>query len=155
MKKLNPYYVTGLVDGEGSFYVGILPRSHNYIGWEARPSFSLSQNEENKKLIFQLKCFFGCGTIRPSKKDRMIKYEVRSFKDLSKKIIPHFDKYQLAGEKKKDYEIFKKTIEMISKEKHLERKGLKEIAKLAIKMTKNLRRIEYLKNIITLLEGIV
>ncbi len=155
MEKLNPYYVTGLVDGEGSFYVGVLPRSRNYVGWEARPSFSLSQNEENKKLVLQLKDFFRCGTIRSSKKDRMIKYEVRSFKDLSQKIIPHFDKYQLAGEKKKDYEIFKKAIGMISEEKHLKKNGLKEIAGLAIRMTKNPRRIKYLKNIITLLEGIV
>ena len=155
MKKLNPYYVTGLVDGEGSFYVGILPRSHNYVGWEARPSFSLSQNEENKELVFKLKDFFRCGTIRPSKKDRMIKYEVRSFKDLSQKIIPHFDKYQLAGEKKKDYEVFKKAIKIISKEKHLEKSGLIKITRLALEMTKNPRRIKYLKNIITLLEGIV
>ena len=155
MKRLNPYYVTGLVDGEGSFYVGILPRSHNYVGWEARPSFSLSQNEENKKLVFQLKSFFRCGTIRPSKKDRMIKYEVRCFKDLNQKIIPHFDKYQLVGEKKKNYEVFKKAIRIISEEKHLKKNGLKDIAKLAIKMTKNPRRIKYLEKIITLLEGIV
>ena len=85
----------------------------------------------------------------------MIKYEVRCFKDLNQKIIPHFDKYQLAGEKKKNYEVFKKAIRIISEEKHLKKNGLKDIAKLAIKMTKNPRRIKYLEKIITLLEGIV
>ena len=155
MNKLNPYYISGLTDGEGSFYVGVLPRSHNYVGWEARPSFSLSQNEENKKLIFQLKNFFRCGTIRYSKKDKMIKFEVRCLNDLSQKIIPHFDKYQLSGIKKKDYEVFKKAIKIVSREEHLKKSGLIKITKLALEMTKNPRRIKYLKNTITLLEGIV
>lgn len=152
MNKLNPHYVTGLVDGEGSFYVGILPRLLERVKWETRPSFSLSQNKENKRLVFLLKDFFDCGSIRPSKKDNTLKYEVRSLKDLSEKILPHFKKYPLTGQKSKDFNNFQEIILIMQKQEHLETKGLRKIVKLAITMTKNPRRLKFLKRILTLLK---
>ena len=150
-KRLNPFYITGFTEGEGSFYVGILPRKMN-TGWEVRPSFSLSQNEKDKVLVSSLIDFFGCGFVRPSKKDNTVKYEVRSLKDLQDKIIPHFEKYQLSGRKQNDFIAFKKAVEIMSKNKHLKNEGLKEIIFLALSMTKNPRRIKSLQNILTLLK---
>jgi hypothetical protein len=152
MKRLNPYYVTGLVEGEGSFYVGILPRKLGKVEWEVRPSFSLSQHKRNKKIVFKLKEFFSCGSIRPSKKDQTLKYEVRSLKDLREKIVPHFEKYPLEGEKGKEFEIFKKILRLMEEDKHLERGGLKEIIGLVRKMTRNSQRIRSLEKITTLLK---
>lgn len=152
MKKLNPYYVTGLVEGEGSFYVGILPRLLEHVKREVRPSFSLSQNKENKEIIFLLKEFFDCGSIRPSRKDNTLKYEVRSLEDLSERVVPHFEKYPLRGQKRKDFKVFKEIIGLMKKRKHLEKEGLKEIVELVIRMTKNRKRIRSLGKIITLLK---
>jgi len=149
--KLNPFYITGFAEGEGSFYIGILSRKMN-TGWEVRPSFSLAQNEKDKDLVYSLIDFFGCGYVRPSKRDRMIKYEVRSMKDLQNKIIPHFEKYQLKGKKGNDFSAFKRAFTLIKENKHLERKGLAQIAEFALEMTKNPRRIKSLKSIITLLK---
>ena len=149
--RLNPFYITGFTEGEGSFYVGILPRRMKN-GWEVRPSFSLSQNEKDKELVSSLIDFFGCGFVRPSKNDRTVKYEVRSLKDIENKIIPHFEKYQLEGRKKKDFDAFKKAVEIMKINKHLEKEGLIEIVSLVLTMTKNHRRIKSLKNIITLLK---
>lgn len=148
---LNPFYVTGFTEGEGSFYIGILPRRMNQ-GFEVRPSFSLSQNEKDKELIETLIDFFGCGFVRYSKSDQTFKYEVRSLEDLQTKIIPHFEKYQLEGRKKKDFETFKQVINFMQTNKHLEKEGLKQITRLALSMTKNPRRIISLKNILTLLK---
>ena len=149
--ELNPFYITGFTEGEGSFYVGILARKLN-AGWEVRPSFSLSQNEKDTKLIHSLIDFFGCGHVRPSKTDNTVKYEVRSLKDLQNKIIPHFEKYQLQGRKKQDFETFKKVIEIMKNNKHLERNGIMEIAEMALTMTKNPRRIKSLEIIIASLK---
>jgi len=149
--KLNPFYITGFTEGEGSFYVGILSRKMN-TGWEIRPSFSLSQNKKDTELIYSLIDFFGCGFVRPSKGDQTVKYEVRSLKDLQEKIIPHFEKYQLQGRKQKDFIAFKKAVEIMKPNKHLEKEGLKEIIILALTMTKNPRRITSLENILTLLK---
>ncbi len=151
MEKLNPFYITGFTEGEGSFYVGILPRKMN-TGWEVRPSFSLSQNEKDKVLVSSLVDFFGCGYVRYSKSDLTFKYEVRSLKDLCDKIIPHFEKYQLTGRKQNDFIAFKKAVEIMSTNKHLENEGLKEIVFLALSMTKNPRRIKNLQTILTLLK---
>lgn len=152
MKKLNPYYVTGLIEGEGSFYVGILPRKLGEVDWEVRPSFSISQSWRNRGIIFRLKEFFGCGFIRPSKKDNTIKYEVRSLKELREKILPHFEKYPLEGEKKKDFEIFKEILEMMEKKEHLKKDGLLRIIEKVIKMTKNEKRMRNLSKIATSLK---
>ena len=149
--KLNPFYITGFTEGEGSFYVGILSRKMK-TGWEIRPSFSLSQNEKDTELVYSLIDFFGCGHVRPSKTDNTVKYEVRSLKDLQEKIIPHFEKYQLAGRKQKDFIAFKKAVEIMKTNKHLEKEGLMEITNLALTMTKNPRRISSLENILTLLK---
>lgn len=151
MVKLNPFYITGFAEGEGSFYIGILSRKMN-TGWEVRPSFSLAQNEKDKDLIYSLTDFFGCGFVRPSKRDRMIKYEVRCLKDIQDRIIPHFEKYRLKGRKQNDFESFKKALALMKDNKHLEKKGLSKIAELALEMTKNPRRIKSLQNIITLLK---
>src|SRR3989338_3647679 len=149
--KLNPFYITGFTEGEGSFYIGILPRRMKN-GWEVRPSFSLSQNEKDKELIETLIDFFGCGFVRYSKSDQTFKYEVRSLQDLQSKIVPHFEKYQLEGRKKQDFETFKRVIEIMKVNKHLEKEGLKQITILALSMTKNPRRITSLENILTLLK---
>ena len=152
MTKLNPYYVTGFVEGEGSFYVGILPRSFRKVDWEVRPSFSVSQNKKNRAIIFQTKKFFDCGSIRPSEKDQTFKYEVRSLKDLKEKIIPHFEQYPLKGIKKRDFYFFRKVIGLMQRGKHLEKEGLRKIVELASKMNTSEKRAKSLKKLTTLLK---
>lgn len=152
MKKLNPYYVTGLVEGEGSFYVGILPKKLGEVEWEVRPSFSLSQSWKNRGIVFKLKDFFGCGFVRPSKRDNTVKYEVRGLRELKEKILPHFEKYPLEGEKRKDFKIFKEIIKMMERKEHLKKEGLLRIIGEAIKMTRNEKRIKILSKIITSLK---
>ncbi len=152
MKKINPYFVTGFVEGEGSFYVGILKRKRMNIQWEARPSFSLSQNKSDQDIVCSLVDFFQCGSVRESKNDHTVKYEVRSLEDITTKVIPHFEKYQLLGRKRRDFEIFKKIVVFMNKKEHLKRDGLLKIIKLSLEMTKNPRRIKSLKRIITSLK---
>jgi len=71
-----PSYVSGYVDGEGCFCVSLRPQSRNRIGWEVRPSFSVSQNNDRAELLHELPMLFGCGTIRPDRSDRTIKFEI-------------------------------------------------------------------------------
>ena len=64
---LDPWYVTGLTDGEGCFCVSLAIRAKLRTGLEVRPSFSLSLNEKDLGLLEGLQAFFGCGWIRESK----------------------------------------------------------------------------------------
>ncbi len=152
MKKLNPYFVTGFVEGEGSFYVGIFKRKQMNIRWEVRPSFSLSQNKSDRDLVCLLVSFFQCGNVRESENDNTVKYEVRSLEDITKKVIPHFERYKLMGRKKRDFEIFKEIIVLMNKKRHFRKDGLSKIVKLSLEMTKNPRRIKSLKKITTFLK---
>ncbi len=148
MKKIDPYFVTGFTEGEGSFYVGIFVRKKMNIGWEIIPSYSISQNKRDEKLLQSIASFFNCGFIRYSKKDNMLKYEVRSLDDIIKNIIPHFQKYLLRSEKKKDFKLFMKIVFLMKDKKHLSVEGFQEITRTVIKMTSNPKRIQSLKRII-------
>ena len=83
-------YISGYVDGEGCFTVSFSPRSKLRVGWEVRPSFSVSQNHERAQVLELFRKTLGCGTLRPDRSDRTLKFEVRSVPELVAKVIPHF-----------------------------------------------------------------
>lgn len=139
-RKLHPWFITGIVEGEGSFCVSFNRRKRIKIGIETRPSFSITLNRRDIELIKSIRDFFGCGGIRYLKGDRTYKYEVRSIKDLVKKIIPHFKKYPLMGAKSEDFWRFEKICRMIYANLHLNREYLKEIIDIAYGMNPSGKR---------------
>ena len=132
--EINPWYVTGLVEGEGSFLVSFSLREKLSVGIETRPSFSVSQHKRNLKVLEELNDYFGCGGIRFDSHDQTYKYEVRCLEDLVQKIIPHFEKYPLRVSKTNDYEIFKKICQSMKANLHLSVDGIKGIIESAYKM---------------------
>jgi hypothetical protein len=103
---LDPWYVTGLTDGEGCFCISVAIRPKLRAGLEVRPSFSVSLNEKDLRLLQGLQTFFECGWIRRSTSDRTFKYEVRSIDDLVHAILPHFRRFPLRGDKARSREGF-------------------------------------------------
>jgi hypothetical protein len=108
-----PSYITGYVDGEGCFTVSFSPRRKLRIGWEVRPSFSVSQNADRSEVLLAMKDYFGCGSIRPDRSDSTLKYEVRNIDDLLEKVIPHFERYPLLSGKKKEFERFASVCRLV------------------------------------------
>ena len=51
MKKNINQYISGYVDGEGCFNVSFSKRDKFTLGWETKPSFSVSQGKSSKDLI--------------------------------------------------------------------------------------------------------
>jgi LAGLIDADG endonuclease len=137
---LDPWYVTGLTDGEGCFCVSLAVRAKLRTGLEVRPSFSLSLNEKDLRLLEGLKAFFGCGWIRESKGDRIFKYEARSIEDLNGVILPHFERFPLRGYKARSCAGFSHVCRMIEQGDHLQRDGLREIVGIAYQMNLGKRR---------------
>src|SRR5438876_11498002 len=88
-------YFAGFVDGEGCFMVSFSPRSTLLIGWEVRPSFSVSQNADRSEVLVLMQRHFECGSIRPDRSDKTLKYEVRRLDDLVERIIPFFEAHPL------------------------------------------------------------
>lgn len=132
--EIQPWYVTGLVDGEGSFLVSFSRREKISVGVEARPSFSLSQHKRNEPILETVQKFFGCGSVRFDSHDQTYKFEVRCLKDLIDKIVPHFERYPLQTSKNNDFEALKAIITLMKSNWHRKSEGIKEIIKRAYRM---------------------
>ena len=127
-------YISGYVDGEGCFCVSFQPSKKHLIGWEVRPSFSVSQNFDRAELLYQIKKIWKCGTIRPDRSDKTLKYEVRSIKEIIFTVIPHFENYPILSSKKNDFKLFKEICLMIKNNDHKTISELKKIVYLANQM---------------------
>ena len=137
---LDPWFVTGLAEGEGCFCVSFSIRPKLRCGLEVRPSFSLSLNERDRQLLVDLQTFFGCGAIRESRSDRTFKYESRSTSELVARVVPHFETYPLRGYKARSFNGFAHVCRMIEQGDHLERAGLVGIIDIACHSSLGKRR---------------
>ncbi|MEA2433242.1 MAG: hypothetical protein QOG54_699 [Actinomycetota bacterium] len=135
-----PSYISGYVDGEGCFCVSLRPQPRIRVGWEVRPSFSVSQNGDRAELIRLLPEVFGGGTIRPDRSDRTLKFEIRSLDLLLRSVIPFFEMYPLLSSKRNDFELFRSVCVKMSEGMHLEPEGLITVADLAQRMNSGIRK---------------
>ena len=127
-------YISGYFDGEGCFSVAIGPRPKIRVGWEVRPSVSVSQNADRSEVLELVADYFGCGSIRPDPSDHTLKWETRRLNDLVVKVLPHFGCYPLMSGKQNDVELLAKVCRMMIDKHHLRGAGLLEIAELAARM---------------------
>lgn len=130
-------YITGLVDGEGSFHIAFSKRPELPLGISIIPEFHLSQNEESKKVLDIAQKILGCGYIKANHRlsdDRTYVLVVRDKIDLLTKIVPFFEFNQLYTEKKKDFDIFAKIVRMVSLNQHKNIKHVIRIIDLAYLM---------------------
>jgi LAGLIDADG endonuclease len=140
VKVLDPWYVTGLTEGEGCFCISFAIRAKLRMGLEARPSFSLSLNRKDRSLLEDLQRFFECGWIRESRADRTFKFEVRSARELVESVVPHFEEFPLSGDKARSFSGFSRVCQMVWQGDHLKRDGLREIVEVAYQMNLGKRR---------------
>jgi hypothetical protein len=133
-------YFAGFVDGEGCFTVSFSPRSKLLIGWEVRPSFSVSQNADRSEVLVLMQQYFGCGSIRPDRSDKTLKYEVRCLDDLVERIIPFFEANPLLSSKQRDFERFAEVCRLVRLGAHRTSAGLREIVDQAMQMNTSGKR---------------
>ena len=127
-------YISGYADGEGCFSVSIAPRATLAVGWEVRPSFSVSQNRDRAEVIHALQAYFGCGSIRPDRSDKTLKWETRRLDDLVDRVIPHFIRHPLLSAKRRDFERFAVICLRMHDGEHRNRQGLISIVSIAADM---------------------
>jgi LAGLIDADG endonuclease len=135
-----PSYISGYVDGEGCFTVSISPRPTLLVGWEVRPSLSISQNGDRSEVLLMVQRYFGCGTLRPDRSDRTVKWETRSLSNLTMSVIPHFHRYPLQSGKRSDFELFAGICRRMVRGEHRGPEGLAEIVRLAARMNPSGKR---------------
>lgn len=124
--KLDPYFITGLIEAEGSFSITKHKdkRSRHDITIGLRFKITMLVNET--QLLYMVKSFFNCGNIFTGK-DGTITFEIRDIDSINKYVVSHFINYPLRGTKYLDFLSFKKSLSIINLKDHLTKDGINEI----------------------------
>lgn len=134
-KKLNPNYIAGFIDGEGSFSVSIGKHKTLKRGLEVRCEFEIELRADDKEILERICATLGCGKIYDCSYERYgwyphAKYKITSTKDMERILFPFLEKYPLQAKKAKVYKLFRKIVLLVRKKKHLHDLGFSEILKL-------------------------
>nr|ADZ76450.1 LAGLIDADG homing endonuclease [Leptographium terebrantis] len=138
------WYICGLVDAEGSFGVNVVKHAANKTGYAVLTYFEIAMNSKDKQLLelikktIDLEC-----NIYHNPSDDTLKFKVSNIEQIVNKIIPFFEKYTLFSQKRGDFILFCKVVELIKNKEHLTLNGLMKI--LSIKAAMNLGLSENLK----------
>ena len=126
-KGLNPYFVTGYVDCEGSFSVRLRKSAESRWGYKILPVFSIGGqiNPYNRELLEKVKEFFG-GVGWISTSGNMYTYEVTSLKSLHI-IRNHFENYPLETSKYIHFILWSDIMNLLEKKIHYEYDGFMKI----------------------------
>lgn len=114
-------YLIGFIEGEGMFHVGIVPSRFTKLGWQVIYLFKVAQNPIGEAVLLALQERLGCGTISPNARaggrDRTLKYVVRDYESLVKKVIPFCDGRLIV--KRDALESLKAVLDRIAVGRHL------------------------------------
>lgn len=132
--KMDPWFLTGFVDAEGCFTLGINKNKDCKTGWSVQLFFQIALHRKDNELLEQIKTYFGVGKIHKLGSQSII-LRVSSIKDLEA-IFNHFYKYLLVTKKLADYNLFKLAYNIIINKEHLTQEGLSKL--VAIKGSLNL-----------------
>ncbi len=121
------YYISGFVDGEGSFNISIRKHPGYKLGWKTSLTFNVSQ--KGVRSLELLHRTFQCGYVR-KRWDNLHYFEILDFEKIISRVIPFFTKFQLRSEKEKDFLIFRQVAELMKEGKHLTVDGIKKILEL-------------------------
>jgi len=132
---IDPWFITGFVDAEGSFMIRVRKNPKYKVGFLVEAYFSIALHKKDLKVLQDIQSYFGEGKIRNDAKDK-VKFRVESLKDIVSVIIPHFEKYSLITQKLADYFLFRDVVNMMINKEHLTMNGLNKI--ISIKAVINL-----------------
>ncbi|MDP3901681.1 MAG: LAGLIDADG family homing endonuclease [bacterium] len=135
-------YVVGLTDGEGCFHVNLVKLSTYTSGVRVQMHFHVKMQEKDRPLLEKLRNTLKCGEVYFQKEKRAnhcqcYRYTVHSQKDILAKIIPFFLKYPLQSvSKRESFKAFCRIGQLVAKQAHLTKRGIKRIQLLKAKMNR-------------------
>lgn len=150
LPSIDPQWLRGFVDGEGTFYIGLRPNTSNR-GYRVELSFIIKQATVSASCLFAIREFFGKGNVRFDDANKnYLRFEIKSHEAIIQQIIPFFEKYPLLTSKQLNYLDFKKVAELIQEGRHLTEEGILEIKKIKAGMNTGrsfVSKLEYMNSI--------
>lgn len=134
-EKLDPQYVAGFIDGEGSFSVSIGKHKTLRRGFEVRPEFEIELRKDDQEILERILITIGIGKIYDCSYERYgwfphAKYKITSIWDMKEFLFPFLDKNPLQAKKRKSYIIFREIVLMLCNKQHLSDEGFNKIVQL-------------------------
>ncbi len=132
-EKLNPHYIAGFIDGEGSFVFFFSPRRDMKSGFETNLDFQIELRIDDREILERIKETLGCGIINVLNYERYekwmthVKYRIGRISDLRNILIPLLREYPLQAKKRKNFEIFAEAVEIKWQKGHKTEEGMKRL----------------------------
>jgi len=129
-----PWFLAGLIEGEGSTCVSFKEHPTARFGYYIDPEFFIYQHKAARELLEQAKTFFGTGIIfqKPGNEDVLV-YRIGSRRSLVEKVIPFYEKYMQFGStiKRRNFFMFKEITLALENKAHRTVEGTLRIVELA------------------------
>ena len=102
--------------------------------------FRLTQHERDTQLMELIIKYLGAGRLEKDSRKPVVYLVVGNFLDLTKKIIPFFNKYPICGKKYLDYQDWCKITDLMVLGSHLTEEGFEEIRQIESVMNKGRKK---------------
>jgi hypothetical protein len=135
----DPYWITGFVDGEGTFDIKIYSSKTN-VGFAVQLRFRIPQHDRDSRLIELIMKYFRSGSIEKHTKHPSVTLVITKFTTISAKIIPFFESYPLNGVKKFDYLDWCTVAKLMNNKAHLTQDGFNLVRTIKSGMNKGRKR---------------
>ncbi len=119
--------MAGFVSGEGCFFIQISKSKTHKLGISVALNFFVVQNIRDSYLLASFAQIFGCGSLNIVEKSGIVNFSVRNLSDITDKIIPFFEEYNIQGVKAKEFNDFKEASNLMKSKLHLTKEGLDKI----------------------------
>jgi hypothetical protein len=98
----DPNWLTGFVNGDGSFHVTIAKSKTNITGYAIRLQFNIGQHSRDFKLLSSFNNYLNCGFVTLNAKLPNCSFTVTKFSDAVNIIIPFYFVFFQKKKRKKD-----------------------------------------------------
>ena len=125
------YYLLGIADAEGSFYVSIKKQESARFGYVLDPLFQVTQHRKNKCVLDLFQKVINCGRVieKPSTLGLFV-FLVDNRRHLREKVLPFFDKYKPIV-KQKELSLFRKVVVGLENKEHLHYEGFLRLLEIS------------------------
>ena len=132
------WFLAGVIEGEGSVYVGIKSHPTVPLGFFAQPGFSITQHRVRRSLLELARDEFGAGTIYPKPgNESVLVYSIHSRSVLSTVVGPFLGRYMRFSARRDDFGRFRDILGLFAQGAHRRPAGLAQIVEIAYAMNLN------------------
>ena len=122
------WYLSGFVDGEGSFNASLRKGNGHRLGWQVQLTFNVAQRDITNLEL--LKKHLQCGRLQ-TRSDGVHYFVVGDYRSIANHVIPFFEQFPFQSEsKQRNFSLFKQISFLMDQGKHLDLDGLHEIVSI-------------------------